>query len=69
MTSPEKTTKRADPGDVAAVIRRILAENGREYLWHYVFATACLIAIAASTGFVAWIIRPIVDELVLQTTV
>ncbi len=63
MTSPEKTTKRADPSDVAAVIRRILAENGREYLWDYVFATACLIAIAASTGFVAWIIRPIVDEL------
>ena len=59
-----KTTKnRTNPGEIVAVIRRILAENGRDYLWHYVFATACLIAIAASTGFVAWIIRPIVDEL------
>ena len=26
-------------------------------------ATSCLVAIAAWTGFVAWIIRPIVDEL------
>jgi ATP-binding cassette, subfamily B, bacterial MsbA len=63
LTFPETSRKHADPGEIVAVIRRILAENGREYFWDYVLATACLIAIAASTGFVAWIIRPIVDEL------
>jgi ATP-binding cassette subfamily B protein len=63
LTLPETAKKRARPGEVFAVIRRILAENGRDYLWHYVLATVCLVAIAASTGFVAWIIRPIIDEL------
>ena len=63
MTLPETTKKRADPGEVVAVIRRILAENGRDYRWHYVLATLCLLAVAATTAFSAWIMKDVIDEL------
>jgi ATP-binding cassette, subfamily B, bacterial MsbA len=63
LTLPETTKKRADPGEVVAVIRRILAENGRDYRWHYVLATLCLLAVAATTAFSAWIMKDVIDEL------
>lgn len=60
----DKSTKpRANPGEVVAVIRRILSENGRDYFGHYLFAIACLLTIAATTAFMAWIMRDVVDEL------
>ena len=46
-----------------AVIRRILAENGRDYAWHYSFAAVCLVAIAATTAFTAWIMRDVINEI------
>jgi subfamily B ATP-binding cassette protein MsbA len=45
------------------VLRRVLAENGREYVPHYVFAVVCLLAIAATTAFSAWIMRDVIDEI------
>lgn len=53
----------ARPGEIVAVIRRILAENGREYTWHYVTAVICLVAVAATTAFTAWIMRDVIDEI------
>ncbi|WP_420798723.1 ABC transporter ATP-binding protein, partial [Nitratireductor pacificus] len=44
------------------VIRRIFAENGREYVGHYAIAIVCMLAIAATTAFSAWIMRDIIDE-------
>ncbi|MCO5072342.1 MAG: ABC transporter ATP-binding protein/permease [Rhizobiaceae bacterium] len=58
--------RRADPGEVFATLRRIFAESGREYRWHYVFAAICLMAIAATTAFSAWIMRDVVDELFVR---
>ncbi|MCR4268888.1 ABC transporter ATP-binding protein [Nitratireductor sp. ZSWI3] len=52
----------ADPGAVIPVIRRIFAENGREYVGHYAIAVLCMLAIAATTAFSAWIMRDIIDE-------
>ena len=63
LTLPETTRKRADPGEVVAVIRRILAENGREYSWHYALAILCLLAVAVTTAFSAWIMKDVIDEL------
>ena len=53
---------KADVGDVLPVIRRIFAENGRDYIGHYAIAIACMLAIAATTAFSAWIMRDIIDE-------
>lgn len=44
-------------------MRRILSENGRDYLWQYAFAALCLLSIAATTAFTAWIMRDVVDEI------
>jgi subfamily B ATP-binding cassette protein MsbA len=63
LTLPETTKKRADPSEIVAVIRRILAENGRDYRWHYILATLCLLAVAATTAFSAWIMKDVIDEL------
>jgi ATP-binding cassette subfamily B protein len=59
----EMRTRRIDPGEVVAVIRRILKENGRDYVGHYVLAGLCLLAIAATTAFLPWIMNDIVDEI------
>jgi len=58
-----KTTTQAQPREIATVIRRILAENGRDYVWHYVFAVICLVLVAATTAFTAWIMRDVIDEI------
>jgi subfamily B ATP-binding cassette protein MsbA len=63
LTLPETTKKRAQPGEVVAIIRRILAENGRDYGWHYALAVLCLLAVAATTAFSAWIMKDVIDEL------
>jgi subfamily B ATP-binding cassette protein MsbA len=52
-----------DPGQIIPVIRRVLAENGREYLPHYIFAIVCLLVVAATTAFSAWIMRDVIDEI------
>lgn len=54
--------KKADTGEVVAVIRRVLAENGRDFVPQYVLAAICMLAIAATTAFSAWIMRDIIDE-------
>ncbi len=58
-----ETQGKVDPGEIVAVMKRILAENGREYFPHYILATICLVAVAATTAFSAWIMRDIIDEI------
>jgi len=53
---------KTDVGEVLPVIRRIFAENGRDYIGHYLIAIACMLAIAGTTAFSAWIMRDIIDE-------
>lgn len=62
LSSTETKAKRSDPGEVIAVIRRVLAENGRDYIKDYVLAVLFLVMIAATTAFSAWIMRDIVDK-------
>ncbi len=52
-----------DPGDSLALLWRVIAKNGRAYIWHYAFAVGCLLAIAATTAFSAWIMRDVVDQI------
>jgi ATP-binding cassette, subfamily B, bacterial MsbA len=63
LANAETTQHKAEPGEIVAVMRRILAENGREYLPQYGLATLCLVAVAATTAFSAWIMRDIIDEI------
>ncbi|MBU4531549.1 MAG: ABC transporter ATP-binding protein/permease [Hoeflea sp.] len=44
------------------VIRRIIRENGRNYVKTYLFAAFCLILVAATTAFMAWIMESVINE-------
>ncbi|MCY0093072.1 ABC transporter ATP-binding protein [Hoeflea ulvae] len=44
------------------MIRRIIRENGRDYVKTYVFAAFCLVLVAASTAFMAWIMEAVINE-------
>nr|WP_316651370.1 ABC transporter ATP-binding protein [uncultured Gellertiella sp.] len=42
-------------------MRRIFAENGKDHLAGYIFAIACLVLMAVTTAFVAWIMESVVS--------
>jgi ATP-binding cassette subfamily B protein len=63
LSSNSPNSDRADTGQIWPVLKRILSENGREYLPQYVVAVTCLLAIAATTAFSAWIMRDVIDEI------
>ncbi|GGA57875.1 ABC transporter ATP-binding protein [Nitratireductor aestuarii] len=62
----KKKHERAGSDEVIAVIRRVINENGREFVPHYTMAAICMLAIAATTSFTAWIMRSIVDDVFVQ---
>ncbi|TBG70695.1 ABC transporter ATP-binding protein [Rhizobium leguminosarum] len=62
MEAAESRTQSVSSDTVTGILKRIIAENGRDHLWGYVFAIACLIVVALSTAFTAWIMRAIIDE-------
>lgn len=66
LTKSSTNKPRATRGEIVAVIRRIVTENGRDYAWHYALAAVFLIVIAGTTAFTAWIMRDVVDQIFYQ---
>lgn len=62
MKSPETKKIIVNAETVTGVLKRVIAENGREHIRGYAIAIACLILVAASTGFIAFIMRTIIDQ-------
>ena len=62
MEAAESRAQSVSSDTVTGILKRIIAENGRDHLWGYVFAIVCLIVVALSTAFTAWIMRAIIDE-------
>ncbi len=56
-------------GDVIAVIRRVFRENGRDYIRDYVMAAICLLLVASTTFFVAWIMSPVINQIFVEKRV
>lgn len=48
------------------MLRRILAENGDEYRWTYVVAIVCLLIVAGTTAFTAWIMAPMINGIFVE---
>lgn len=46
-----------------SLLRRILVENASEYRSQYAIAIFCLVIIALTTAFSAWIMRDVIDEI------
>ncbi len=54
--------RQVDPNTVVAILKRVIAENGRDHIRGYAFAIACLVVVAMSTAFTAWIMESVVNE-------
>ena len=64
---PEQTSPNASlPSGVVAVLKRILAENGRDYARSYAVTIVCLIVIGLTTAIIAWMTRDVVDEIFVR---
>ncbi len=48
-------------GDVLPVLKRVLAENARDYVGLYIAAIGCLLAVAGATAFIPWVMPPLID--------
>lgn len=63
MTDKSRTERPPVSSDtVTTVLKRVIAENGREHLRGYLAAIACLIVVAMTTAFTAWIMESVVNE-------
>ncbi len=63
MTDKSRTERPPVSSDtVTTVLKRVIAENGREHLRGYLAAIACLVVVAMTTAFTAWIMESVVNE-------
>jgi ATP-binding cassette subfamily B protein len=51
-----------DSQTITSVLKRIIAENGRDHIRGYAFAIFCLLVVAGTTAFTAWIMESVVNE-------
>ncbi len=54
---------RLELGEMVRLMRRIIAENGRDYARSWALAGVCLVLVALSTAFSAWIMKDVIDEI------
>ena len=56
-------TGASERGLVLRLLKRVFEENGRVFLRQYSLAIVCLVLVAASTAFMAWIMRDVIDKI------
>ena len=61
MKSAESKHRGVDNDTITGILKRIIAENGREHVWGYTVAIVCLIVVALSTAAIAYIMKPIIN--------
>ncbi|APO65861.1 ABC transporter ATP-binding protein [Rhizobium mongolense] len=62
MESSANKKRTVSSDTITGVLKRIIAENGRDHIGGYAFAISCLVVVALSTAFTAWIMKVIIDE-------
>ena len=62
MGAAKDKKQQLDSGTVTSVLKRVIAENGRDHIRGYAFAITCLVLVAATTAFTAWIMESVVNE-------
>ena len=63
LTIDQNQTPKAGRSEIVGVIKRVAAENGRDYARHYALAAVFLLIIAGTTAFTAWIMRDVVNQI------
>ncbi|MGF0537832.1 ABC transporter ATP-binding protein [Agrobacterium sp. ES01] len=54
--------KSLDSQGISVVLKRVIAENGRDHWKSYAVAIVCLATVAGTTAFTAWIMESVVNE-------
>ncbi|PDT80119.1 ABC transporter transmembrane domain-containing protein, partial [Sinorhizobium sp. BJ1] len=62
MNARDRQQRTVDSETITGILRRVIAENGRDHIRGYAFAIACLVVVAATTGFTAWIMETVINE-------
>jgi ATP-binding cassette subfamily B protein len=62
LKAAKDTKRHVDSVTVVSVLKRVIAENGRDHIRGYAFAISCLVVVALSTAFTAWIMESVVNE-------
>jgi subfamily B ATP-binding cassette protein MsbA len=61
-SATDKQVHGIETGQILPVLKRVLQENARDYVGLYIAAIACLLAVAAATAFIPWVMRPLIDD-------
>ncbi|HVK91076.1 MAG TPA: ABC transporter ATP-binding protein [Mycoplana sp.] len=62
MSRKSRTDRHVSAETITGVLKRVVAENGRDHIRGYLFAIFCLAVVAASTAFTAWIMEAVINE-------
>ncbi|NTF40447.1 ABC transporter ATP-binding protein [Agrobacterium rhizogenes] len=62
MKSPDTKKTNVDSEAISGMLKRIIAENGRDHRWNYFLAIFCLVIVSASTGYIAYIMKDVIDK-------
>lgn len=62
LKSPDTQKNNVDSEAISGMLKRIIAENGRDHIWGYAVAITCLILVALSTAYIAYIMKWVIDK-------
>ena len=58
--------RRGDPNSSAALISRLLSDQGRKHWRGYAFAFVCMALMAGATSLSAWIMKHVIDRVFIE---
>ena len=59
---PDPKSKNVDSEAITGMLKRIIAENGRDHIRGYAIAITCLILVALSTAYIGYIVKSVIDS-------
>jgi ATP-binding cassette, subfamily B, bacterial MsbA len=62
LSADDTKTPKDDRAAMLPVIKRLFLENARDHIGRYAFAIACLVTVALSTAFTAWVMESVINE-------
>ncbi|NTJ66672.1 ABC transporter ATP-binding protein [Agrobacterium rhizogenes] len=62
MKLPDPKSKSVDSEAITGMLKRIIAENGRDHIRGYAIAITCLVLVALSTAYIGYIVKSVIDS-------
>ncbi|MBB3290811.1 MULTISPECIES: ABC transporter ATP-binding protein [Rhizobium] len=62
MKLPDPKSKSVDSEAITGMLKRIIAENGRDHIRGYAIAITCLTLVALSTAYIGYIVKSVIDS-------